>query len=851
MTSGVDWYNLLILLLSTIAISGIVTLYVLCLAWTNLRSSNSDPLERAAASAAADLIRLNVVSRNLGTLGICDFTNSDSNFAPGTDGATREVRSFNTVSSLIRTSLFVAKRYKLDTMGEQAAGDLSELEDLKGELHKKMLAAIKSDGSGKIYEHVKRVLMASNRGGEKLESLTIKLGTARGKFALSPVPAEADDDAAVCQSGRLKTLTPLTVPYSKIKLTLHQQVREKIALNPGDFVPDNATPDSRLSDSPLPTVMLIEAQFATQSKKADKRGLVTSNRSICLIATNETKNQSLVSAPPEGSLALSFPQGKPSAFTSMESLLTYGNWRGQGAWQQSIKGPVPGPGQLAPPTAPRLQAMNGSESLSIALYHWLRNLPRPVAPARLAALLKEPWPHPSVPRDQGRTATAIGENDNQLSDFGEDDATAALQINSGLLKDSDARVYALLYQNKPTEAGQKALLRCFQALPSKFPASALPIVVDSTGQANLPGRQGLDQSLAFDLLNSIYSTNLAAQDSLSAAKLIQSSALRAYRSSKERLFLAQTDLDSLSNRLRLSNDNDEIKSLKNEIDWRNNRIAYENNEQKKQLKAISLSQIAIVNATAVASQSFECGSKLFQLCRTGINRLDNIGGGKAYLLGKRYVFSPLTTALQENDIFSEAASPWLAKKMTIYGTVRQVTDLPATKIKVEGRALSELQAETPPAIKAEPAVIVYTPSMQLLYFRDYPFKGLPVPENQLIYYCQNGYFSGEKSGQKIAWSILVRDLVANHEYNEAHQRLGQPLLPPATGWCRHALNIDDKGGKSHDDDNCPGLAAEWQLRSPLLYIDDAQGNVLKGTTLSDPESGQRVQQIPPVGPDLM
>ncbi|MBS1999294.1 MAG: hypothetical protein JSS86_23365, partial [Cyanobacteria bacterium SZAS LIN-2] len=72
-----------------------------------------------------------------------------------------------------------------------------------------------------------------------------------------------------------------------------------------------------------------------------------------------------------------------------------------------------------------------------------------------------------------------------------------------------------------------------------------------------------------------------------------------------------------------------------------------------------------------------------------------------------------------------------------------------------------------------------------------------------------------------------------------------------TGWWRRALNIDDKGGKSHDDDNCPGLAAEWQLRSPLLYIDDAQGNVLKGTTLSDPESGQRVQQIPPVGPDLM
>jgi len=59
MTSRVDWYNLFVLLLSTIAISGIVSLYVLCLAWLNLKNTNSDPLERAAKSAAADLLKIN------------------------------------------------------------------------------------------------------------------------------------------------------------------------------------------------------------------------------------------------------------------------------------------------------------------------------------------------------------------------------------------------------------------------------------------------------------------------------------------------------------------------------------------------------------------------------------------------------------------------------------------------------------------------------------------------------------------------------------------------------------------------------------------------------------------------
>jgi len=923
MPSGVDWYNLLVLILATIAISGIVTLYVLSLAWLNLKRADSDPLERAANLAAADLIRVNVVSRSFGTLGLADFINNDSSFTPGHDGASRDVRSFNTVASLIRTSLFVAKRYDLKIMGEQAAGDMHELQELQDELHKKLIAAIKEDGSGKIYEHIKRCLANGSRGGEHLESLHVKLGKVKGKLSMSLIAAEPEDDPACCQSGRLKALTPLVVPYSDEKFILHQQSKIREVFNPDDFVADDQS-----MDSPIPAVILIEAQFSTRNDKndkGDKRGLVTSERRICTVATSaaaDNKVQQLFEAPMEGCLALSFPQGKPNTFNSLESVLKYKDWQGQGSWQQAVRGPVPGAGQLAPPTAPHLQEMNGSDSLSIAFYHWIRQLTRPIAPARLATVLKAQWPHPSALREPSKAATAIGDNDGRQGDLSDaSDDFAALQINSGLLKDSDARPYALLYQNKPTEAGQKALMRCFQALPSKFPASALPVVVDSVGRANLPGRQGFDQKLAFDLLNHIYATNLAAQDSQAAAKLIQSSALRAYRSSRERLFLAQSDLDSLSARLRVLTDSEnnsendseenkkEIKTLHDEIDWRNNRIAYENNEQKKQLKAISLSQVAIVNATAVAAQSFECGSKLFQLCRAGINRIDNLNNKTAYLLGKRFIFCPLTQSLQENDIFAEAASPWLAKKMVIFGAVRQVTDMPATQLMVEGRSLSDLLAETSPSRKAEPAVIVYTPKILAstsiqgpLYFREYPFRGLPVAESQLIYYCQNAYTSGTGAGdaagsvdgavdksnsaaasQKVAWSILARDLVVNREINAAHQRLGLPLAPAAPGWCKHALpesesrqldtimqsansqyaNIQTLEGQSisnqaaggtalsQDDESCPGLAAEWQLRSPVLFINDKQSGDIKGTTLSDPESGQRVQQIPPVGPDLM
>ncbi len=508
-------------------------------------------------------------------------------------------------------------------------------------------------------------------------------------------------------------------------------------------------------------------------------------------------------------------------------------------------------------------------------------------------------------------------------------------------------MFALLYQTKPLEAGQKALVRCFQGRPNKVPQSALPVVVDSKGQANLPGRYGFDQALAFDLLNGIYSTNLAAQDTLAAAKLIHSSAMRSYRTSKERLFLAESDLDSLSTRLKTVESSKEAEAIKKEMDWRNNRIAYELNEQKKQLKAVSLAQQAVANATAVAGQSFECGSKLFQLANAGINRLENFiassdsGGGlkSGYLLSKRYVFIPLTESLNENEILVEAAkafqsttddtsqsapakqapitlsakiSPWLAARTIVFGPVRKMIDTPETQFFVEGRSLAELKAASPPVLKAERATIVFTPALLAsgaenspLYFRDYPFKGLPVPESQLIYYCQNGYrqiganagddrtsdqtvmetkisagggssgasasggspSGGSSSGgsasgasassargsSKVAWSILARDLVANRGVTSTHQRLGLPLTPAMTGWCKRALNKSSqtKDSAAEAAETCPGLAAEWQLRSPVMLLNESEGGLLKGTTLSDPASGQRVPQIPPVGPDLM
>ncbi len=411
MTSRTDLYNVIILLLSTVAISGIVSLYVLCLAWNNLKTSGADPLKRAAMAAAADLLKISVFSREFGTLGIADYVDSDYNYADAQEGGDVQVRSFNTVSSLIRTSLFVAKRYQLPVMGERAASDLGQLRALEDEMHKKLQLAIKDDGTGKIYEHVKRILTSSTRGGEHLESLKIRLGFVKNKLLASQVQAEPGDDATDIISGRLRTMTPLAVPFDPQPMLLHQQVREPTFFNSTEFIadkdsdaPDKAPADKASTDkvsadkvstdkvsadpastdkastvkksrdqmSPgqraqgppaaIPIVILIEAQFAG---KGEKSGLVTSK--ACIAAGADMKSNPYAGRQPEGSLSITFPQGRPDAFTSLESILLYKGWLGKGQWQQSSQGPVPGQGQLvALPATPAQNSMNGSEALSLS-----------------------------------------------------------------------------------------------------------------------------------------------------------------------------------------------------------------------------------------------------------------------------------------------------------------------------------------------------------------------------------------------------------------------------------------------------------------------------------------------------
>lgn len=525
--------------------------------------------------------------------------------------------------------------------------------------------------------------------------------------------------------------------------------------------------------------------------------------------------------------------------------------------------------------------MNAVDALSITFYHWLRQLEQAPAQARLDELICTQWPaevQQSKKKPLGTTGT---EESEELAPPSESPA------NSCLVSDSDARAYAFLHQNASNEEGQLGLLQCFSSSHPDFPLQALPLVVSADGRANLPGRTGFDRKLVSELLLKIYETNLAAQDTLATSKLIENSATKSLHSVRDRILLAQADLVALKDRLHQGLGEAEKKILQEEIAARDENVALEMREQRRLTITIALARTARANALAAANQSFDLSSRLFQASRSGIYHMTADGkmpgaaatqAQSAFLLGKHFVFFPLTQALDDSLLVDKAnqlaeqgeqnrdalleGNPWLRKKIIVFAKVKEVFTRPDTMIFAEGKSLSELLAEEPPVAAAAPQTIVLdsrslnsSKKLAPISLSESPFNGLPVSEKQLVYYNPKALSSGESGGDAVSWSCLARDLVAYREKDNRYW-FGEPLQSLTQGWCKRSKDSENVATSNPSDkdtyeETCPGLAGEWQLRRPLVLIDKELQNTLKGTTLANPQTGQRIPQVPPAGPPLM
>lgn len=832
---------------ATAALSLVVSAYVLLLSWLNQANVDADPMERAADIAAHDFAAIVVSDPALGDIAV-----RDSAYDIRTNKSNLRIRSFNTAMAILNQAYLLAAACGLTSMQEQAQHDLETLEKRGEELKLRLLKEL--DPGGAIYERVRRLLARNARSGDRLLSLKIKAGYLTNKYkdsgvALPAVFSAAEQNASALQAIKIAALSE--------PVYLHQQ-SEQTCLSESTFF-QAASPESK----PLPSAILLEATYS--NKKTGK----TSSRSLCFIIgslesrLNETEKTVRSHARQASVLALHFPQGRPPELNSLARLFALGKTKfsTNGKWLQSVGGRVPGSGKLAPPITPALNDMNAVDALSITFYHWLRQLDKPASMSQLQNLIGAQWPLPDTVKSKGTDAETISM------------VEANNPANSCLVTDSDARAYAYIHQNGVNEEGQLGLSRCFAMMQNQaaFPPQALPLVINQDGMACLPGRNNFDRQLAIDLLKKIYESNLAAQDTLATSKLIESSASKSLHSAQDRVLLAQADLMTLKDRLHKELTDQERKILQEEISAREENIALEAREQKRLTITIALARTARGNAIAAAAQSFDLSSRLFQVARSGIYRLD-LGGQNAFLLGKHFIFSPCTEALQDATIIDAAnqlaemkepvrdsnvgKNVWLSKKITVFAKVKDVINAPETKIFAEGQSLSDLLAEVPPVRAADPQTIILDSRMlygkakaQPVSLPDSPFNGLPVTERQLVYYCPRALTIAETSQLSIpvSWSSVARDLVAYREQDRQFY-LGEPVQSLASGWCKKAPRAEFDIA---DSDGCPGLAGEWQLRRPLVLIDSQLQQALKGTTLANPQTGQRLPQVPPAGPSLM
>lgn len=830
---------------SVVMLSLVVSAYVLLLSWLNKTSSDADPLERAADAAAHDYAAITVSDPALGDMAVRDSA-FDCRGAAGS--APLRIRSLNTIQAVLKQSLNIAARYHLKIMQEQVEEDRNTANAMADKLHVALENEISP--SGAIYQRARRLLARNVPSGERFIALKITAGRLK-KNAAAPEP------------DGFRTLLAAAADFEAIPL--------------------------KSVDRSLPTTLLLEADYAS------KKTALVDHRRICIIVGSlETrlngKSNAQPAAPQATVIALNFPQGRPPEAGSLAELFLMPQ-TATGKWLQTVGGAVPGPGRLAPPITPVLSDMNCVDALSITFYHWLRQMDRPPSETALKTLIENRWPSPDPNQTQIQLSKPA-----QNKPTGEDAPEgpgSASEANSCMVADSDARSYAFINQSGTNEAGQTGLSNCFSSAAGAFPPQALPLVVAADGKARLAGRNEFDRLLIRDLLLKIYGTSLAAQETLATSKLIENSAAKSLRSARENLLLAQADLIALKDRLHSGLTNNEKKILQEEVTAREENLTLQNEEIKRLTMLIALARTARSNAASAASQCFELSSRLFQVSRSGIYRMSADGGlsknnENAFLLGKHFVFIPRTDALGEAALLDKAAelckgtgsdeileaNPWLGKKLTVFCPLKELFSLPDTKIFAEGKSLSDLMAEDSPVVPAAPQTIIL--DSRVLYdsrlerqtglsnrkseaetrtetgataqtdhsdlaivLSSSPFNGLPVTGKQLVYYCPKAMSSGTDEAQ-VSWSCVSRDLVAYRE-KENRNNYGEPLQSPTQGWCRKGAN--------ENSDSCPGLAGEWQLRRPLVLLDDQ--SPLKGTTLANPQTGQRIPQVPPAGPPLM
>lgn len=864
------------MVLASVACGVVLALYVLTVYSYVAHRPDSDILEQVALKAVNKLAEINVEDPSLGMIGLCDQPGEGS---PGhLDNHPRApILGINTLYAVIRLDALIADKLKHPLISALLADDFVRAQALEKQLTEKLYQAVEkrhlliaegqpnflgfhtNDGSARmnrpeaknfIYKAVYRQLESSLAMRNcRLIDLTIRLGFVRTEQALSQVRApEKTATTLINSNGEYQTGVPITIPNLGLIMFTTLVNKTKI-LDPTYFIAD--------ARRCAPAAVLIETVYETKSPSS-KGGSQLVRRAVAA-AVGSAPLQTQPAA-----LVITCPHGLPNLFSSVRDILFYQNWQSQGIWRQAAYGEVPGHGRLIRPSQLLVSEMFPSDALALMVYHWMRLLQANADVDQCLRLISQPW----------NIAPATSPASNLASQEGDNPPLLLNPVNSCLAKDTEARTATLLEQSYPGGNGQLALHNVFAKTELNFgalpaPSSAIPLFVDRSGNCNLPGHHGFDENLIKGFISAVYETNLAAIESLWVAKLMTTKSTASLAEVEQKLMVARQELSSISNRTtRLSNakaaenksPRSEIASGK-EIDLLRQRVVALKEEiaanQGELIRLRKLNQLAAVaadNARHAATSTYDIAAHAFQLCRNGIFPIDN-NGKIVYLLGKHLSFFPFRRPLSESDLldaseprqsastFDVPSTPqsnqsWLSERLTITRDVDTflhendpVNQLLSARLKAAVAHEPLFPALTPLCIVLDSQSLTRKKPAKANVYSTYPFLNILVPNGQFLYYCQNAVETGSKPS--VSWAVLARDLVASRTKDAP----GSPINSYEQDWCHEqgeTLGI------------CPGLACEFQFRTPLPKLP----NLPEGSYVSN-EAGERACQLPPVPAEML
>ncbi|MBA3857840.1 MAG: hypothetical protein C0507_13110 [Cyanobacteria bacterium PR.3.49] len=899
-----DVQHTTLLVVATFAGSLVVALYVMAVCTLNQQHKDSNSLDRAAYIAARSLSEITAAHPSLGRVGLIDWA-PPQEISYAERKKQQRINGLNSLYATLRVDALIAQRLKNQSLINLNAHDFKIAKQLEGELTRRMFAAVEqvpgqdpgiaepqqaarqlitAEGDGQddgevnsanndsILQQVSQLLSDDIKGrGTNLVDVRITLGCVEpGKLSTQTYAPQSERDKEYVKDGMYRSGIPIAMPDGKT-IIFHGQPHSTRIIDESWFNP--------AIKGSAPSAVRVEGIYERLKEGGQKEKFV---KSACAAVGGAPVY------PRASAFVVNFPHGKPDQFENLSAILNFKHWESQGEWQQVVGTEVPGKGSLAPPIEVISGGLTPGDALAHALYDWLKQMGPLVEPENFSFMMNQSFT-------------------GAIHDASIDGTTA--QANSCLAADTGTREYALLNQTNPEGPGQLAVSHCFNIHDQKNtrdkipPASALPLIVDGSGKCVLSGKDKFDRELLKDFLSAVYETNLAALESLETSKQMTIRAKAALKELDQKMYFERQELTSVSARMHRirtqlnfdvedstkafgplkQKDTENLRQYilaKKRADELQQWIVADKEERDRYRKLNDWAKLVALNANKTGITTYDLCIHSNQILVKGLARTQ--APSRGFLLGGRFIFLPQPVPIQEEEFFlseeerknkaeslpdskpvkGDLNTDWTNPDMRIVAESSELMENGSKTIFVEGLPLKLYWLQTrdlpswtkvtfvidstrliePEEKRKErfaakkpgerrPAPEAVAPQPALSAFKDYGFGNIRIPAGQMMYYCANAVKTG--AAPRVSWSVAVRDLISSRSEGS----MGEPVAVPDGDWRAAASRIGE----------CPGLAGEFQLRTPLPITDLGQS----GSYLTNPLTGQQIPQIPPLPSEML